>query len=127
MYLDNSEIIKIHFDVVWTVFAGVCHLECQLVTVTFLELAPSGFVYQFGERNAALHPLAYFGFSGEVAHRTIVRVVVSLIPFEVDAEYRTFAIFHCHEAFELQSQFGSRCIGRQEGCVNAPYGMPTRD
>lgn len=81
LYLDNSEIIKIHFDVVRTIFARVCHLECQLVTVTFLELAPSGFVYQFGKWNAALHPLTYFGFPGEITHRTIVRVVVSLIPF----------------------------------------------
>ena len=90
----------------------------------FLELAPSGFVYQFGERNAALHPLAFhFGFSGEVAHRTIVRVVVSLIPFEVDAEYRTFAIFHCHEAFELQSQFEvGVSVGRK--AVSMPHTAP---
>ena len=51
--------------------------------------------------NAALHPLAYFGLSSEIAHRTIVRVVVCLVSFEVDTEDRTFAIFLRYKTLEL--------------------------
>ena len=40
LYLDNSEIIKIHFDVVWTVTAGVGHLECQLVATHGFGIRP---------------------------------------------------------------------------------------
>ena len=101
MYLDNSEIIKIHFDVVWTITAGVGHLECQLFATPALEFAPGSFIHECRERNAALHPLAYFGLSSEIAHRTIVRVVVCLVSFEVDTEDRTFAIFLRYKTLEL--------------------------
>lgn len=121
LHRNYAEVVEVEFNVERTVAGRIGHLDGQLVTVTALELAPGGFIDERRERNTALHPLPYLGLPGEVTYGTVVSVVVSFITLEINTEDGAFAIFLGYEAFELQGQVGSRCRGRQDGCIDTPY------